>query len=113
MKNRIQTWHEAMEFIGERDSRKIDNNTYLVRGYADTLAVRLHNTEVVTYFPDGRIMLNTGGYETTTTKRRMNSYSSAYVYQKDCEWYVVHKGITKLFNGPTHWLLPKESDAIK
>ena len=55
-------------------------------------AVRYHDTNVVA-FNDDFIILNTGGYRTPTTKRRMNQASLQYnlgfsVYQADFTWYV-------------------------
>lgn len=51
--------------------RKLANNTYLEpRG--DDLAVKLHDTDVVTIHPDGTLTLNSGGWLTATTKDRMN-----------------------------------------
>lgn len=62
--------------------------------YADesqwTVAVKYHNTNVVTYDGQGNVLLNHGGYRTRTTKARINQYSphGIEVYQKDFEWYV-------------------------
>ena len=55
--------------------------------------VRYHNTDVV-QFDSLYITLNTGGWETATTKLRMNQASNQFglgyqVYQKDYRWYVV------------------------
>lgn len=51
-----------------------------------------HNTCVVKFNEDW-IILNTGGWNTPTTKRRMNQASNQFrldylVYQQDGEWYV-------------------------
>jgi len=35
-------------------------------------AVRLHRTDIVTFEPDGSIVLDTGGFQTPTTRDRMN-----------------------------------------
>jgi len=68
----------ASEKLGERASKKLGNNTYLQRrGYAtseDKIAVRLHETDVLTFTPSGRTILDSGGWRTVTTKDRMNSY---------------------------------------
>ena len=58
-----------------------------------TVNVRYHKTIVVKRKTDGNVILNTGGYKTTTTKRRMNQASELYdldftVYQRNHEWYV-------------------------
>ena len=55
--------------------------------------VRYHNTDVV-QFDSQYITLNTGGWETATTKLRMNQASNQFnlgfsVYQKDFQWFVV------------------------
>jgi hypothetical protein len=68
-----------------RESRKVGNNTYLHRRPQypnhtddhkadDAVALRLHNTDVLTWYSDGRIELNNGGYPTRTTHDRMNQY---------------------------------------
>lgn len=57
-----------------RESRKVGNNTYLKRRGDDTIAVRLHDTDVVTYHRNGDIVLDTGGWMTVTTKDRINSF---------------------------------------
>ena len=54
-------------------SRKVANNTYLQRR-GDDIAVRLHNTDVVTFHADGTATLSTGGWFTVTTKARINDY---------------------------------------
>jgi len=57
-----------------RERRKLENNTYLERRYTGAIAVRLHSTDVLTFFPDGRIEVNTGGWHTVTTRDRINCY---------------------------------------
>jgi len=61
--------------------------------------VRYHDT-VVVRFNDDKIVLNTGGWKTVTTKARMNQTSNQYdlgfqVSQSNFEWYVDGKP----FNG--------------
>ena len=66
--------------------------------------VRYHNTDVV-QFDSLYITLNTGGWETATTKLRMNQASNQFnlgfsVYQKDFQWFVViPQGETVEFTG--------------
>lgn len=54
--------------------------------------VRYHNTDVVC-FNDKHIILDSGGWQTATTKTRMNQASNQFnlgfhVYQEKGEWYV-------------------------
>ena len=57
-----------------RWSGKIANNTYLEHGTDGALtfyAVRLHRTCIVTFYSNGEVLLNTGGWNTVTTRQRM------------------------------------------
>jgi hypothetical protein len=85
------------------ESRKLRNNTYLQRRGTDEvrlsatmtlraqkIAVRLHNTDIVTFYSDGQIELNTGGWFTITTKDRMNRYLPApfSIFSVNGSWHV-------------------------
>src|SRR4029077_16768691 len=82
----------AEQLVGRcRERRKIANNTYLIRRDTDEIAVRLHATDVLTFFADGRIRVNTGGYHTVTTVARINAFLP-------CPWRVSrHRGLTLLY----------------
>ena len=59
-------------------------------------AIKYHDTEVVV-FSAGAILLDSGGYKTVTTKRRMNQASDQFdlgfqVYQQKKEWFVDFNG---------------------
>lgn len=64
-----------------KESRKLCNNTYLERRGKD-IAVRLHATDVITFSPNGDITLNTGGWNTVTTKDRINGYQPHHVWSE-------------------------------
>lgn len=68
--------------------QKIGNNTYKVE-LPDGYAIRLHNTNVLTFQGDN-VILNSGGYQTHTTKERINRYLPGYeLTQKNWTWYVI------------------------
>ena len=57
------------------------------------LIVTFHNTAVVQVVNNRYVILNSGGWLTPTTKKRMNQASDVYrlnylVYQKGWVWYV-------------------------
>ena len=67
-----------------------------------TTEVVYHSTKVVK-FNSETITLNTGGWDTTTTKRRMNQVSDTYgleyrVFQKNWDWFVEFNGKTLPYN---------------
>lgn len=66
-------------------ARKLANNTYIVAREDGGIGVRLHDTEVVVHYPD-HIVLNSGGWQTVTTKQRMNEFSEAFVWSKKGVW---------------------------
>ncbi len=74
-----------------RNKKATSINKVEVYGIQAT-SVRLHRTNVVQLMQD-RIILNTDGWKTPVTKRRMNQTSELYdldyeVFQVDYEWYV-------------------------
>lgn len=95
------TWAEANALLGKRDSRKVGNNTYVQRR-SNGFALRLHNTDIVGYHPNGVITLHTGGWVTVTTKDRLNSVLRRFgwnITQRNHQWTVhnFQNGITTPF----------------
>lgn len=93
--NTVNSFHSAVQFLGGRDERKLANNTKVVRApiVEGAVAVQLHGTFIVTYYPDGRIALNSGGYRSATTKQRLNQLlegTSLRVEQRHYDWFVVN-----------------------
>ena len=82
----MNTYNELHKLAQTR-KRKLGNNTYLVVRGDGGYGIRLHDTEVVIHYED-RIVLDSGGYKTVTTKSRMNDYSPHMIYQKNHVWYV-------------------------
>lgn len=78
------------KLLGDKPGRKIANNTYLERRTPDSVAIRLHWTDIVTFHADGHIVLDDGGYQSVTTKERMDAVlpMRLRVFQRDFRWYV-------------------------
>jgi hypothetical protein len=72
---------------GRNGRRKIGNNTYLYP-VDNGIAVRLHATDVVVIHPDNTYTLKAGGWQTATTKARINEFSPARVSSHNGIWYV-------------------------
>ena len=71
-----------------KSSNKIGNNTFEVVYKDGTRAIRFHKTNVITFGTD-RYTLNTGGWETSITKDRINKHiPTGYVYQERGDWSV-------------------------
>lgn len=58
-----------------------------------SVIVTYHKTQIVRVNKDGTITLNTGGYETLTTKKKMNQAAEQFglgfkVWQRNHQWFV-------------------------
>lgn len=84
----MNNYKEAVEKLGNKQRRKLENNTYLEKRDNGNIAVKLHQTDVVTYTPKNEVILSSGGWRTLTTKDRINRYSRAGISQKNNIWYV-------------------------
>ena len=99
-KGRVYSFHSAESLLQGKASKRIGNNTELDRLTHDSIGVLLHRTYVVVFYRDGKVKLNSGGWQTVTTKDRMNRFSPFQVYQDDHEWYVVtNKGTVDFEDG--------------
>jgi len=83
-------YETASEKLGKRTSRKLARNTYLSRHDDGTIRIRLHSTDIATMHPNGSVVLNTGGWATSTTKDRMGLV--ARISQRGGLWYVYVNG---------------------
>lgn len=81
------TYSQANERLGNRSSLNLEGNTTLQR-VPEGIAVRFHNTDIVVMTADGTYILNTGGFRTSTTKKRINKYAPVQVHQRNFEWFV-------------------------
>jgi len=84
--------------------KKLANNTYVERRNDSTIAVRLHNTDVVTFHEHSpyrpgasgirAVTLSTGGWLTVTTKDRINTVLAwpMRVYSERGTWAVTLEG---------------------
>jgi len=81
-------FQSAITRLGNRESRKIQNNTYLEKLDDSRIGLRLHSTHVLVFHSDGWVELNSGGYHTVTTKSRLNCYlpNGLCIMQKKGVW---------------------------
>jgi len=93
---------------GVKSAKKIGNNTFEVIYKDGCKAYRLHRTDVVTYRPDGACILNTDGWQTRTTKDRMNQHSPVIVYQKNYTWWVDGEWEGKPVRYYDYMVIPKQ-----
>lgn len=92
------TYHEA-EMIwssSKSPTGRIASNTYL-NADGDVLTVTLYETGILRFYPDGRIRLNSGGYQTATTRDRFRQLGVT-VYTCQGVAHVAHGGRSWTFS---------------
>lgn len=94
----------ALKVRRPKCSKKLDHHTYLEWNdvFDGVFFIRLHKTRILEFHSDGRIVLNSGGWRTVTTKDRMNKFLPYdwsvsqdqgiwYLCKKTDNWHYVHK----------------------
>ena len=89
----IRTYKQAAALLAKRQKQgkvyaKLGNNVYLESSSPSAIAVRYYATDIVTFYPDGKIELRCGGWYTVTTKQNISTFSPFSVYQEKGEWFV-------------------------
>lgn len=69
-------------------SKFVDRNTLRVEYKDGSSAIRLHDTDIVTFDKKGNITLNSGGWRTSTTKERITRFSSVRISQVNGLWFI-------------------------
>lgn len=73
-----------------KTAKIIDRNTLKIEYNNGNTAIRLHDTDIVTFSGD-KIILNSGGWRTSTTKDRINKFAPVYIHQTKGLWYIDNK----------------------
>lgn len=90
------TKREVIERFGtspKENVRRVANNTWRQISEHGVERIIFHKTAVLTVFPDGAQVLNTGGWDTVTTKDRINRFARDIgLWSERGTWYVrVHR----------------------
>jgi hypothetical protein len=90
-KKDIMTFSDWSSFIKSgrnKTVRTCANNTQVRLLDDGGIAIKLHHTDIVTITKDNTYILNSGGWQTVTTKERINRYSPAGISQRAGIWYM-------------------------
>lgn len=76
-----------------KKSRVLARSTLRINYEDGTEAIRYHDTDVVTFHPNGNVTLDAGGrFRTVTTKNRINEHTNLSLWQEKGIWYVSKPG---------------------
>jgi hypothetical protein len=79
------------EELGSKSMKKIGYETVIRRIDDFKIGIRYHNTDIIIVEPTNIIYLNNGGWDTPTTKDRLNQFLrclGVHIYQKNYEWFI-------------------------
>jgi hypothetical protein len=76
------------QFLGGKNRRTINHNTYVRYDSNQNIDIILHNTPILTINPSNYFIYNTAGWRSVTTKRRLNELGPLALYQRDYCWYI-------------------------
>ena len=82
----------------KRVAKKVAHETLQFKNDNGDTVIRYHDTNILTFKKDSEVIeLDNGGYETVTTKKRLNQYlpNRYYVKQANYQWYVVDNLLKK------------------
>lgn len=95
---RIHDFASADAFLGRKDVRRLPGrSTFLARNpytsqpralVTRSIAVIYHETAIVRYYEDGRIVADPGRYRTHSTKTKITIYSPIHFTQRAYSWRV-------------------------
>ena len=91
------------DLLNNRTKRKVGYALYARLTDADAVAVRYHDTDIVTFYSDGSIYLDNGGWPSMTTKRKMNELLAPLGLCVD--GYTLHRGTRPKTADKRPWLV--------
>lgn len=102
-------YSEALAYLGGRTSRKLANNTYLVRATtAGEALVMYHGNTVIRYRANPRgIIVDSCGWRTFTTKERLNWFLPSGTWGGE-RWH----GLYRVFQEKHVWYLSTPSGRV-
>ena len=59
-----------------------------VKVFDNSVALFLHGNIIAEYAADGGLYIRDGGWQSNTTKERLNGLPNVHIYQKDFQWYL-------------------------
>jgi hypothetical protein len=93
-------YKQALAFMGNRTTRKLAHNTYMHRSdFSSHILITLHNNVIVCLHPDGKVQLSTCGWNTPTTRERLNRLLTNRIrlYTKKHVLHIRYRGREKQF----------------
>lgn len=85
----FRSHEELLEYLDGHNRKQITDNT-MVCLLGGVIHICFHDTVILKFYEDDTVQLFTHGWNTVTTKRRMNMFlpEGFYVHSRQNQWYV-------------------------
>jgi hypothetical protein len=77
---------DAIRAFRNRQTFKRGNTE--VKVFDNSAAIYLHGNMLAEYVADGGLWINDGGWQSNTTKERLNGLPNVSIQQKNFQWYL-------------------------
>ena len=77
---------DAIRALRNRQTFKRGNTQ--VKVFDNSVALYLHGNMIAEYAADGALYINDGGWQSNTTKERLNGLPNVSIHQKNFQWYL-------------------------
>jgi|TARA_B100000085_G_scaffold251730_1_gene248970 hypothetical protein len=77
---------DAIRAFRNRQTFKRGNTQ--VKVFDNSVALYLHGNMIAEYAADGALYIRDGGWQSNTTKERLNGLPNVSIHQKDFQWYL-------------------------
>ncbi len=77
---------DAVRAFRNRQTFKRGNTE--VKVFDNSVALYLHGNMLAEYAADGALYINDGGWQSNTTKERLNGLPNVSIHQKNFQWYL-------------------------
>lgn len=74
--------------IAFRNGFKFKRDNTEVRILDNSRQLRLHGNVIAEYANDGGLWISSGGWETNTTKERLNGLPNVSIHQRNYQWFL-------------------------
>lgn len=90
----IRSYLDAEKYLNGKSERPCGNNTR-IRKEGKSILIRHFQTDIVEYTIDGFIILNNGGWYSSTTKERLNHFipRDFYIWQEKGVWTLSNRNL--------------------
>ncbi len=71
-----------------RNRQPFKRGNTLVKVFDNSVVLCLHGNMIAEYATDGALYINDGGWQSNTTKERLNGLPNVHIQQKNFQWYL-------------------------